>query len=173
MKMRRWFRGFGLLIGLLALAGCGSLDTVIRGLYRTPNLRVSGEGYEGVIFTQANAVNSGMDWLFNEPTEHYWTPAPEDVADLELGLMPYLEQTIPEGDWRHKIVGALDGYKRQYVGVVKAGNPYIWANFFCADGFDDWQDRVVFVMDGGQCFFNIWYNTRSHEFSDLQVNGFA
>jgi hypothetical protein len=41
------------------------------------------------------------------------------------------------------------------------------------DDFDDWLNRLVFVMDGGQCFFNVWYNTTTHEFSDLQVNGFA
>ncbi len=171
--MRKWVRGFGLVIGLLVLAGCGDLSSFIRGMTTTPNLRVTTAAYDGVIFTQGNAEDAGLNVLFNDPIEDYWTPSEADIADMEARLMPYLNETIPEGDWRYGIADSLSGYKRQYIGAIKAGDPYIWANFFCYDSFDDWQTRLIFVDDGGQCFFNVWYNSATHEFSDLQVNGFA
>jgi hypothetical protein len=152
--MRR-LSSFLLCISLLLIAGCSSVDSFIRGIYTTPNQRITTESYDGVIFTQGNAENAGLNVLFNDPIEHYWTPTAEDVADLETRLLPYLNQTIPEGDWRYGVQDSLSDYKRQYIGAVKANDPYIWANFFCVDDFDDWQNRLVFVMDGGQCFFNV------------------
>ncbi|MEO8393488.1 MAG: hypothetical protein ABI700_10910 [Chloroflexota bacterium] len=170
--MRKWFRGFGLIISLLVLAGCGDLNSFIRGMYTTPNLRVTTATYDGVIFTIDNAENAGLN-IFDRDIEHYWMPNADDVADLETRLIPYLNETIPEGDWRYGIADSLSGYKRQYIGALKATDPYIWANFFCTEDIGDWQNQVIFVEDGGQCFFNVWYNVTTHEFSDLQVNGFA
>jgi hypothetical protein len=69
----------------------------------------------------------------------------------------------------------LPFYKRQYFGIAfEKGQHVIYANYFCDSGyFDDWQDRYIVVMDGGECFFQIQYDPSKGTFSNLQINGLA
>jgi hypothetical protein len=53
------------------------------------------------------------------------------------------------------------------------GVPLIYTNFFCVDEFDYWLESMVFVMDGGECFFQVLYDPAADSFSRLRVNGFA
>jgi hypothetical protein len=38
------------------------------------------------------------------------------------------------------------------------GEKEVWINCFCRDGERDWRKNLVFVKDGGNCYFNLKVN---------------
>ncbi len=54
------------------------------------------------------------------------------------------------------------------------GEKEVWVNCFCSVQYMDyWKKQVVFVKDGGNCFFNVKINITKKSFSDFEVNGEA
>lgn len=49
----------------------------------------------------------------------------------------------------------------------------VYGNFFCSDPGMDWKKEWIFVMDGGDCFFQLQFDIASGAFSELMVNGDA
>jgi hypothetical protein len=105
----------------------------------------------------------------------FWTPSPEQIAQLEVQLKPYLERaTTPQA----KVIAAgLGSYKRQYLGISDdGGRRWIFVNGFC-EGFwkrdDSWRDEFVIVFDGGTCYFQVLYDPSSSQFGPLAINGNA
>ena len=67
-------------------------------------------------------------------------------------------------------------YRKQYVPFIdKKGKRKVWINCFCEDSYDFsyWKKNIVFVDDGGSCFFNVIINITDRTFSDLRVNGYG
>jgi hypothetical protein len=165
-------RILALVIVVMALSGCSLLDFFYTP--QTENIRITTDTMDGVIFTGENAEDAGVGFDFSEPIISYWTPTEADVATLEAGLVPFLESEIPPDHYNRRILERLDLYKRQYFGLtLEAGQPVIYANFFCVDEFDYWLESLVFVMDGGECFFQLLYDPATESFSRLRVNGMA
>jgi len=107
-------------------------------------------------------------------TAPFWTPTPEEIAQLEGKLKPYLEgmTTAPA----KAIVASLASYKRQYLGYTDGGKKWILVNSFCETYWrenDTWRDRVVYVLDGGPCFFQVRYDLSGSQFEQLEINGAA
>ncbi|MCG3141393.1 MAG: hypothetical protein HDKAJFGB_02674 [Anaerolineae bacterium] len=102
-----------------------------------------------------------------------WTPDAAMIAELETRLPAYLAQRQTEfSALKAPIAERLAQYKFQYWGEMQNDKRVIVVNAFCAD-FEDWQTRRVFVLDGGDCFFQLKYDIASGTFFDLQVNGEA
>lgn len=105
-------------------------------------------------------------------TPPYWTPSSEEIARLEVQLMPYLEGlTVPHPK---AIAAMLGSYKRQYLGYINGGKKWIYVNSICKtswteDGF--WHDELIIVFDGGPCFFTVRYDLSSSQFDQLRING--
>lgn len=70
---------------------------------------------------------------------------------------------------------STEGYKRQYVPIINSkGQKEIWINFFCGDNFNDrWRTGIVWVLDGGNCYFNLKINLATKTYSELMINGYA
>ena len=131
--------------------------------------RIQTDTFEGVIFNDQMAQDSSLQFLRNN-IDGFWIPTEDDVLQLEAGLATYLQQNAePE---HTRIWQELADYKRQYVGIVQDGQPSIYTNFFCAE-FDNWEDTLVDVDDGGDCFFQVQYSVEQDQFFDLQVHGEA
>ena len=151
-------------VGLLVLAtACGPVPSSER-VDLNPN---------GVIFP-AEATDAELGWISGESAGS-WTPTEADVAALEEALVPFLRQA--KHPWLRPdppIWERVPQYYRQYLGVVEDGERVIFANFFChvAEG-QDWQRELVFVMDGGDCYFSLKYDPQQRRFFDLNVNGEA
>ena len=67
-------------------------------------------------------------------------------------------------------------YRKQYVPFIdKSGKRKVWINCFCegSDDFSYWKKHIVFVDDGGRCFFNVIIDITDNTFSNLQVNGYG
>lgn len=166
-------RILALVIVVMAVSGCSLFD-FFHYTEQAENIRITTDTMDGVIFTGTNAEGAGVGFDFNEPIIDYWTPTEADVAALEAGLPAFLESEIPPDHYNRRILERLDLYKRQYFGItLEAGQPLIYANFFCVDEFDYWLESLVFVMDGGECFFQVLYDPATAKFSRLRVNGMA
>ena len=151
-----------LIVGLVAfvlLAACAGGSSPTPAATEQPDdllLITTGE-FEGVILHQG-------DWL----------PTVEDVLALEQQLITYLPQQHRAFDsLQAPIEERLPTYKRQYWGVVENGRRLISANFFCESSRYDWMEREVIVIDGGDCYFRLWYDVETGAFSNLMVNGSA
>ena len=133
------------------------------------------EGERWVIFSAEQAREQGLgDWLVtNGETLEHWTPSENDVLALEDGLDAYLQNNPDRFYGGTPVWESLDDYNRQYIGMVLDGKKIIYANYFCDSIETDWRKDFVFIMDGGDCFFQFKYDVDSAEFFDLQVNGVA
>jgi hypothetical protein len=68
----------------------------------------------------------------------------------------------------------LSKYKRQYVPVLNAkGEKEVWINCFCNTWNSDWKKNLIFVHDGGNCYFNVKVNLTTGKYYELIVNGEA
>jgi hypothetical protein len=133
------------------------------------------QGEQWVVFSaeQARELSLG-DWLVtNGQSLEYWTPSESDVEALENELVTYLQNNPASFYGETPVWERLNEYNRQYIGMILDGKKIIYANFFCDSIETDWRKDFVFVMDGGDCFFQFKYDADSGEFFDLQVNGVA
>lgn len=68
----------------------------------------------------------------------------------------------------------LTRYKRQYIPVInEKGEKEVWVNCFCSTTGIDWKQNLVFVFDGGNCYFNLVVNLTKKSYCQLMVNGNA
>ena len=80
----------------------------------------------------------------------------------------------PEYELEKKnFVISLERYKRQYIAIInEKGEKEVWVNCFC-DEKKYWKKDIVFVDDGGNCFFSLKINITKRKYYELQVNGSA
>ncbi|MBZ0293184.1 MAG: hypothetical protein K8L99_11520 [Anaerolineae bacterium] len=161
-----------LMLALLTVTGCSIFDFLVDT--HVENAHITTSLYEGVIFTATNTEVAGMGYEFNDPIVEYWTPTGPQIETRESGLIDLLQAEITPDRYEYQILDDLAAYKRQYFGITFAdGQHLIYTNFFCVDEFDYWLASPVFVMDGGECFFQVLYNPATQTFSDLRINGYA
>jgi len=70
----------------------------------------------------------------------------------------------------------LKSYKRQYIAVSNiSGEKEVWVNCFCNSSNlgSAWRNGLVFVLDGGNCYFNLKINLTKTLYYELMVNGNA
>lgn len=126
---------------------------------------VGDSSFEGVIVPERDAPE------FDPRAEGYWTPAEADVLALEAGLVAFLQEAAPEASpdlWRKQPT-----YKRQYAGLLRDGRRLIYASFFCDTHGEAWRREPLFVLDGGDCFFQLTFDVERGTYGDLTVNGEA
>lgn len=126
---------------------------------------VGDSGFEGVIVPERDAPE------FDPRAEGYWTPGEADVLALEAGLAAFLQAAAPEASpelWRKQPT-----YKRQYAGLLRDGRRLVYASFFCDTHGEAWRREPLFVLDGGDCFFQLTFDVERGTYGDLMVNGEA
>ena len=71
---------------------------------------------------------------------------------------------------------APQGWRRQYVGLVRGGRRFLYGNFYprSADEYrqdpDQWRREPVMVCDGGPAFFGVEYDVESGRFTHFGFN---
>jgi hypothetical protein len=56
----------------------------------------------------------------------------------------------------------------------KKGEKEVWVNCFCDTwNSNRWKTEILFVEDGGNCYFNFRINLATKKYHDLGVNGEA
>jgi hypothetical protein len=108
------------------------------------------DGVQGVIVAPSDVAGFGLP-------EPYWSPTATDVVEVE--------KAISESQ------GELEHY-RQYAGFTEDGERKILVNGFC-NAESDWTSEIVFVLDGGECYFTAIYNVETAELESFMFNGEA
>ena len=127
------------------------------------------------VIPERRAKEMGLGaWLSSgAEIEDYWTPTEGDVLLLEENLPAFLQENSRSFRREPPVWEQLDSYKRQYAGLVIHGRKIIYGNFFCSDPGTDWKKEWIFVMDGGDCFFQLQFDMADSTFRGLMVNGDA
>jgi hypothetical protein len=161
----RAIRGVLLVVGFLLLLACQR--------EQRPDLVDLGD--DTVIFSaeQAEAMEVKL-WIEGSvPIEGFWTPEPTQVLALERALPAFLAEH-PELFRRDPPPSeSLAAYRGQYIGIVEEGQRLIYGNYFCDAGSHDWQQEMILVDDGGDCFFQVRYDPATGAFREIRVNGEA
>ena len=118
---------------------------------------------QGVILPASSAYVGGRGKVTG-----YWTPTTTDVLRAEEGLSKFLAGAAPA------LAVKYSGYLRQYTGFVVDDHRKIHLNFLCwKPDTPGWRCSLVAVDDGGDCYFQVDFDTTTGEYENLQVNGLA
>ena len=140
--------GVGVAVETDCLPGSDQCSAAIDEDAWTP---VTVDGIDGVIVPASGAS------IFVAADE-YWTPTETEIADAE--------QAIADAQ------GELD-HMRQYAGFVEDGDRKIYVNGFASESGIDWYSEPVFVMDGGEAYFQAVYNVETGVVEWFSFNGEA
>jgi hypothetical protein len=99
-----------------------------------------------------------------------WQPGQTEVADAKARLYPYI---ISEAKARKATLPPWNEYTFQYPGRRVLGRNLIYVNAFCSEPPEDVARNIVFVFDGGACYFEAYYDPRVKSFVSVRFNGLA
>jgi hypothetical protein len=101
-----------------------------------------------------------------------WQPDQADMDSLEAALPQISGMNRPSPDPRH--IDNLGRYFLQYLPIVQRGRKRIFVNAFCYPPRGvDWRSRLYVVIDGGDCYWQAYYDPAIGKFSNLMINGRA
>lgn len=86
------------------------------------------------------------------------------VADYNNSLKPEYKQfsiDLNKGNYRKQLVVATNS----------KGEKEVWVNCFCRASDNRWKTEIMYVDDGGNCYFNLKINLAKKGYYDLGVNG--
>lgn len=114
--------------------------------------------------------------------ERGWRPTVEDIVALELALPAALRERREtrgprysgEPDWAR----VPDGWRRQYVGIVRGGRRFVYGSFMPrgpgpGGPGPDFALQPVMVCDGGPSFFGVEFDVEARRFTHIDFNGFG
>ena len=108
-----------------------------------------------------------------EKIDGSWQPTKSQIETLEANLS-HISDLRSGGAPNGEKIAHPEQYYRQYVPVVRDGQKLIYVNALCEVRFStDWREHVAIVMDGGNCFWQAWYNPATEKFLTLYINGHA
>ena len=68
----------------------------------------------------------------------------------------------------------LSNYKIQLVPVINSnGEKEVWVNSFCEADGSRWRKEIIFVEDGGNCYFQLKINLKTMKWYSMGINGYA
>jgi hypothetical protein len=160
-----------LAIGIgLALAACGAAERPLP-----PDAAILPGSAVAAMLHQCSR-------LAPAPGEGRWTPEAADIARLEAALPAAVRDRAeirrshyrPDPDWAR----VPEGWRRQYVGLVRGGRRFIYGNFFprrdavaVAFPIPDWRTEPSQICDGGAVFFGAEYDVEAGGFTQIAFNG--
>ncbi|MGO9796229.1 MAG: hypothetical protein ACLPLZ_09055 [Terracidiphilus sp.] len=121
-----------------------------------------------------SAGNLGSFRLFGDDTQlGSWMPSQADVEGLEANLSQI--SALGETGWKStRHIESPERYYRQYMGVTARRKRLIYINAFCDDPPPpDWKTRLLVVADGWTCYWQVFYDPVTKQFSNLTINGRA
>ena len=130
----------------VAMEPAATVEVVESGLWELVEL----DGIQGVIVAPADVNGFGVP-------EPYWNPTQIDIAEAERAIA--------------EAAGELEHY-RQYAGFTQNGDRMLLVNGFC-HAEPNWTSQIVFVMDGGECYFTAIYNVETASLESFMFNGDA
>ena len=94
-------------------------------------------------------------------------PSKLQIETLEANL-PHISDLKSSGAANGEKIAHPEQYFRQCVALVRAGQRLIYVNGLCqVQDISYWRDRLAIVMDGGNCFWQAWYDPATEMFLSL------
>jgi hypothetical protein len=132
--------------------------------------------------------NEGIDFVIlqYEPNNQFYqnlfkNGVPADLTEIDIeNINKILQEAInnynnSEKTWKNDI--DLSKYNRQYVAIVNEnGEKEVFVNCFRSEDIrkkEHWKNGLIFVVDGGNKFFNIKINLTKLSYYELKVNGYT
>lgn len=101
-----------------------------------------------------------------------WQPSQADLATLEAALPQISGMKAQPHDPRH--IAYPDRYFLQFLPIIQQGKKQIFVSAFCnAPSGGEWRTHLYVVVDGGECYWQVYYDPASGKFSNLFINGRA
>jgi hypothetical protein len=102
-----------------------------------------------------------------------WQPSQADLDGLERNLpqISSLKENVP-GPGKHS--ENPEKYFRQYLAIMQSEKKKIFVNAVCGtagDNTDNWRHHLQIVCDGGNCYWQAFYDPATQKFSNLMING--
>jgi hypothetical protein len=152
----------------ICLTNCGQTNT------STKNQELQTDTF--IIDTSVIAIlpfDTAQYWVFkdNKPTDLINIDLVKIEAILNLCINDYNKEQEKQ---LKNFNLALIRYKRQYVATINSkGEKEVWVNCFCNTWDKNWRTNLIFVFDGGNCYFNLKINLTTGQYYELMVNGDA
>ena len=129
---------------------------------------VNEQGGHRTIFAKSDAEKDNVVYGDVVGELSYWTPTEKQIEKFEQNLSDHFAE---EGS---DLANKLWTYDAQFAGYEKDADRFIYGNYYCTASFiDDDHTRWVFVLDGGDCFFQAQFNLESGLFERVYINGEA
>ncbi len=110
--------------------------------------------------------------IFNNATPSTLSPNEIDTVFnlLNMGILKH-NNSIKKNDLR---IRKLKQYKIQLVPVLNSnGEKEVWVNGLCEVNGNAWKHEIIYVFDGGNCFFNAKINLTTKKVYEIGIHGFA
>lgn len=109
--------------------------------------------------------------------ESTWQPGETDILALEAAL-PAALRAQPPRSGGSELARAPEGWRRQYVGIVRGGRRFVYGSFFPTEATRHgepgrWRREPMIVCDGGPAFFGVEYDVDAGRIVHLAYNGMA
>jgi len=117
-----------------------------------------------------------------------WKPTSIQLQTIESIVIQAIGEKNKNGYYKNLSAEKFRNYYKQYVCYIdKNGDSLVYLNAFCvlenlpvidANGKAsvhkfDWQHQMMFVLDGGDCYWNIVVNLTKRKYLRFSVNGVA
>lgn len=134
------------------------------------SIKIETADYQGVVMAVKSPRDTGTTQVGTKSLDGVWVPNAGEVAAFEAGLAAHMKKSVPASS--KELPGKLKSYKRQWFGVTAGSKKLIYGNFFCRE-LPGWEQGLVMVDDGGDCYFQLFYDVGSGEYLNLMINGNA
>ena len=166
-----------LVLVLIASAFCAKrfrispLPAIGQSAYQPPSLK------PGSVLLPASEIDSYIKFYLGETKDAVlsWQPSQVDLDNLENNLLQIssMRENVP-GPGRH--IDDPNKYFRQYLAIIQSGKMQIFVNAMCTNAgndSDEWHHHLQIVYDGGNCYWQVFYDPATQKFSNLMINGRA
>lgn len=173
MRAWKWTVAFGVLsVFVIAIA----LEAPTNGQIRAssnPGVKSSGLGLKHVLLPASETAAYARYYLgIPGLPVGSWQPDQANLGALKAALPQISGMKAQPHDPRH--IADPDRYFLQYLPIVHQGKKQIFVNAFCdTPTGDEWRHHLHVVIDGGECYWQAYYDPVTGKFSNLIINGRA
>lgn len=175
MRVRKWIVAFGVLPAFafaIALVVSHGQIRPSSSPVRKPN-QSSNPGLDHVLLPASETAAYARYYLrIPGLPVRSWEPDRGNLAALEAALPQIKGLNAQAHDPRH--IPDPDRYLLQYLPIIQRGKKRIFVNAFCHAPTDvEWRSHLYVVVDGGECYWQVYYDPSDGKFSNLIINGRA
>jgi len=138
--------------------------------------------FNGTIAQKNNLFTDPYRYVILKYSEHpvaFSKGSPATLNQTELATLSKLLNSVCEkhNSETHNADFQIKSLRKYYFQLVpvknQKGETEVWVNALCDISHYDWKKKVMMVMDGGNCYFNIKINITKGTNEILMVNGYA